>query len=366
MSVLDRYILRIFLNTFGVCFFAFLCLFVIIDSALHSTRFFELKGYSLVLFFFEYYLIRLPVFAQYTLPSVTMVAAVYTFVHLSRRNEIIPIIASGRSLRRTAIPLLAFAILVGGSMAMVDEFILPRLSERLGQTYSVLRTRGAQGGNIQLYGTNGTLLEARHYDYRNENLHGLRFTEIGPNGRRKKLLIAENGKWDSRAGGWVLQKGEVYPFDEKGNHLLSLNEAGLSVQRRDPLPTLYQCEISDEDLHRRNKFFGEFVSLSELQQRVKDFPEIPDMKIQLYSRFAFPWTPLVLLLIGLPTIPVTARYNIFRGLITAFSIALAFYATYFILLDLGGFGHLSPEFAAFGATGSFGGLGLWFFLRGRL
>ncbi len=366
MNVLDRYVLRIFLNTFFVCFFAFLCLFVIIDSALHSTRFFALKGYTLIPFFFEYYVIRLPVFTQYTLPSVTMVAAVYTFVHLSRKNEIIPIVASGRSLRRTATPLLAFAVFVGLCMAMIDEYLLPRLSERLGQTYSVLRTRGAHGGNIQLYGTNGTLLEARQYNYQDESLAGLRFTEIGENGRRKKLLVAEKGNWDSEKQGWILLKGEVYPFDDKGDNLLTTTESGLSVQRRDPLPPLYQCEITEEDLHRRNKFFGEFVSLSEVRQRVRDFPEIPDMKIQLYSRFAFPWTPLVLLLLGLPTIPVTSRFNIFRGLITSFAIALGFYATYFILLDLGGFGNLPPLLASFGATASFGAYGLWSFLRERM
>ena len=90
------------------------------------------------------------------------------------------------------------------------------------------------------------------------------------------------------------------------------------------------------------------------------------MKIQLYSRFAFPWTPVILLLVGLPTIPVTARYNFFRGLVTCFSIALGFYASYFVLLDLGGFGNIPPLFAAFGSTFGFGALGLWWFLRGRL
>ncbi len=366
MSLLDRYVLRIFLNAFGVCIFAFLCLFVLVDFATQSTRFFDLVGYNLPLFFFEYYLIRLPVFAQYTLPSVTMVAAVYTFVHLARRNEIVPIVASGRSLGRTAVPLVAFALLVGGGMALIDEFLLPRLSERLGQTYSVLRSHGDQEGNIQLYGTDGTLLEAREYDYRTETLYSLRFTEIRASGRRRLLLVAETGKWDSGSQGWILDNGTAFPFDEKGGYLLITNEAGSPIRRRDPLPPVYRCEIQVEDLHRRNKFFGEFVALSDLRKRIADFPEVPDIRIRFYSRFAFPWTPLVLLLIGLPTIPVTARYNFFRGLVTSFAVALAFYATYFILLDLGGFGTVPPLLAAFGATGGFGILGLWLFFRRKL
>ncbi len=365
MSLLDRYVLRIFLNAFVTCLLAFLFLFVLIDFATQSTRFFDLEGYSVGAFFLEYYLIRIPVFAQYTLPSVTMVAAVYTFVHLARRNEILPIVASGRSLRRTATPLIVFAVCIGGTMALIDEFILPRLSEHLGQTYSVLRSHGDEEGNIQLYGTEGTLLEAGKYDYRSKTLHSLRFTEIRPTGRRNRFLVAKTGKWSVEENGWILQDGVIHLFDENGNHLLKKNEDGLLIQRQDPLPAVYHCEISEEDLHRRNKFFGTFVAIDDLRQRVRDFPEVPDIRIQLYSRFAFPWTPLVLLLVGLPTIPVTARNNFFRGLITSFSIALGFYASYFILQDLGGFGRIPPLFAAFGATGGFGILGLWLFFRER-
>ena len=96
IRLLDRYILSIFLSALAV----------------FTTAFAMMRHRSLLpllVFVLEYYLLRLPMILTYLLPMVILFAAMFTVFKLSRTNEILPIAASGTSLRRMALPFLLTA-----------------------------------------------------------------------------------------------------------------------------------------------------------------------------------------------------------------------------------------------------------------
>ena len=100
IRLLDRYVLSIFLPAFGLFTVAFLALFLAVDFASNLGKFLDLKSVDLLPFVLRYYGCRLPMMATYLLPVVALFAPIFTVIKLSRTNEILPVAASGTSLRR--------------------------------------------------------------------------------------------------------------------------------------------------------------------------------------------------------------------------------------------------------------------------
>lgn len=365
MILLDRYLYRIFLSAMGVSLVTFLSLFMVIDFASKIQQFFGLEGISLVPFLLEYYGIRVPLFANYILPIVTLFAGVFSMVRLSRANEILPIVASGTSLRRTALPLLLTTVLIGGGSAAIEEFVLPNLSDRLSRTDDLLYSQKGRW-NLVVYGEEGTLVEVERYDHIHLEMHQVRITQLTAAGRKSRVVTARFAKWDGARRAWKLEDGVSFPFDPQGNPVLMVNAEGRRIVRRDPIPPggeLFRSEIEPGDLQERSTFTGEFMRMKDLKARAARLPRIPAIRIQIQSRYSFPWAGLILLLLGLPFASVTTTRSYMKGLLFCFVLVLLFYAAHFLALDMGSEGRLPSLVAAWGAIVGFGAIGVALFVR---
>lgn len=364
MRILDRYVFRIFAAAFAVSFMAFLALFVVVDFASKIARFFSLDGIPLGPFIAKYYAVRLPLFAHYTLPVVTLIASVFTVIRLSRTNEILPIVASGVSLRRVTLPFLLSALLVGAVGAAIEEYALPRLSEPIAATDDLIVSRKTSYRFV-IYGEQGTLVEVGQYDHAKLDMVDVRITQLTRHGRKQIVHVAERGHWDEARRDWILYGGKSYPFDENGDRFL-VEKNGRKILQEIPIPPegrALQTEIRLSDLQLRRRFAGEFLPLVDLVDRSRRLPHVPAFRVQIQTRYSFPVAGLVLLLIGLPFVSAARGHTYLRGLLFCFGIIFAFYAVHFTLLDLGGRGLVDPVAAGWGSTALFGGIGLVLFGR---
>src|SRR5205085_2729499 len=106
-----------------------------------------------------------------------------------------------------------------------------------------------------------------------------------------------------------------------------------------------------------------FAPLISLIHEMNRYPHVPAVVIRVHSRFSFPLSPIVLLLVGLPFVMDPHSKSFVKGLIFCFLLALGYYVTHFECLDMGNRGTIPPIFAAWFPIASFGTAGLIAFSR---
>ena len=110
MQILDRYILIRVLQPFLYCVLGFVSIWLVFDLSENAPTFLENKApLSRVA---EFYLLRVPEIILMSLPVGLLLAILYTFTQMSRRNELISILGAGRSVLRLLAPLLILGLLL--------------------------------------------------------------------------------------------------------------------------------------------------------------------------------------------------------------------------------------------------------------
>lgn len=108
MQILDRYILIRVLQPFLYCVLGFVSIWLVFDLSENAPTFLENKApLSRVA---QFYFLRVPEIILMSLPVGLLLAILYTFTQMSRRNEIISILGSGRSVLRLLAPLLILGL----------------------------------------------------------------------------------------------------------------------------------------------------------------------------------------------------------------------------------------------------------------
>ena len=333
IRLLDRYVLGTFLAALGVFTAAFAALFVTGDVAAKLGKFLELT-IPLLPFMAKYYLLRLPIILAYLLPMVVLFAAMFTVVKLARTNEILPIAASGTSLQRMTRPFFAAALLSAGVMAAMDEYVLARLTSRIGETDHILQSREV---SWSVYDWDGwTKLWALRYDHVNRVMSdGVRVTVSDDNARHVQIVKAKTGRWDEARKRWVIFDGEItWPQETHRKH------GGRPEVRREPIgPEGYVVEarFKPETLRKSGTLWSRLPSspLRELLEEQRRNPHDPKRRMRIHARLAFPLSPIILLLLGLPYVITAHGNSFFKGLFFCFLVSIAYYLAYFAFVELG-------------------------------
>ncbi len=108
MKLLDRYVLRNFLEPFFICFGGFLAIWIIFDISDNSSDFIEarapIKEIAL------YYFTQLPQYSLVCLPVGVLLGLLYSLSRMSRSNELISMLTAGRSVFRVLLPLFGVGV----------------------------------------------------------------------------------------------------------------------------------------------------------------------------------------------------------------------------------------------------------------
>jgi lipopolysaccharide export LptBFGC system permease protein LptF len=110
MSLLDRYVLRNFLEPFLICFFGFIAIWLVFDLSDNGPNFIEARASMKEVAGF--YLTQLPQTILISLPVGMLLALLYSLSQMSRRNEIIAMLTAGRSVVRVLMPLIVIGLLL--------------------------------------------------------------------------------------------------------------------------------------------------------------------------------------------------------------------------------------------------------------
>src|SRR5438309_3586215 len=117
MRLLDRYVIRNFLQVYLYCIAGFISIWLIFDISDNISTFLD-EHISLFLVG-RYYATQVPQVFIILLPVSLLLALLFTLGRMSRANEVVSMLTAGVSLPRVLLPLIGMGLLtVAASMAL--------------------------------------------------------------------------------------------------------------------------------------------------------------------------------------------------------------------------------------------------------
>jgi lipopolysaccharide export system permease protein len=355
---LDRYVARCFLWTYFVTLVFFLGLFLImdlfagLDDVLGAPD--RMGGWDIFLCVLGLYGSGLPFMFAQVAPFVTVTAAVVTVVRLRRANELIPMVAAGRSARRVLLPVFLIAAAVSVLLMVAQEHLLPDLSGARRRFERTLKGRDASLFDKlpHLVDETGTAFICNAYDADERVLIGVRAGRYVADGQRWSFQ-ADRLEWrsGSEGQGWYAVNGHL---EVVGENVV----AGPVTTGRQILPTERvmalkprEIDVLVDDSH------GMGMSSAQIRRLIRRHPGRIGLRLQLHTRRAFALANVVLLLIGLPfAFRGTGRSTIV-GAGLCIVICAAYFAVDTLLRDAAMRGALHPVIAAWTPVVIFAGIG---------
>jgi len=360
MSILDRYVLKKFLIPLSYCVTGFTVIWFIFDlsSSLSSL----LRGGINFSLQFRYYQSQIPAILLLSLPVGTLLALLHGLSAMSRSNEIISMLAAGKSVLRVLRPLLTVGLLLVGVAAYFNWSITPHAQYVRKQMLNEIR----EGRPVE----NSYVMA---HMFRNGHDHRLWFMrrilpkqakwqvedlQIVQQNTRNEVTeewFARRASYDPFKRNWILLQVRHLELDPQGNILKKIDSDRLTIGHWSETPRRVASPAADPN----------HLSVEELREYLAyniDSPpnRLAPYRTHLWYRFALPWQTMVAVLLAGPLGIAYSRHNPLRDVTTAIILffCLIFLDKVFIALGKGN--HVSPFIAAWTPLMGYSVLGFWF------
>jgi lipopolysaccharide export system permease protein len=342
MKILDKYVAKNFLIGYAVTFCVLMGLRIIIDLFVNLDEFAEhadLGTWALISNILTFYGLNSTVYFRDFAGMMTVVAAAFSLGKMVRCNELVAVMASGVSLKRTIAPILILAVLLTGLLLVDQEIVIPLLSDKLVRTHDAIP--GQESYDVWFIGDDtGSLICSKKFDVKTSTLY-------------KPTIIVRSKKtesvWDT-VGRIDAEKAVYNPQDRKW--ILTDGRFASKQSSRDVRQIAsYSSDITPKDIPvRRKSEHKTLLSSAQLSALAAQGQKIKDLS-QLYSQKHFritePIINFVMLMISLPILvcrdPKTMKSAILISfLITAACLVVNFACKLFATEVV--FGQIIPEF----------------------
>lgn len=338
LLIIDRYLLRQFLQTFTICFVSLTGLYIVIDAFANLEEFIDYgpKHGGLLKVLAEYYGYHSLPFFDTMSPILTLIAAMFTMTWIQRHNELTAIEAAGIPKSRVVRPVISAAIAIAFFGALVNrEIVIPRAREHL--------SHNAQ----DLGGSRGQALVPR-YDNETDVLLGGSGSKTYANEQRIERpefylppgldrygtrVLAENAYYkepqNGRPGGYLfVGVEEPEGLENEPSLKLAGHEVLLSPHDHDWLKP-GQCFVASNvtfEYLESSAAFRQYSSTRELirglRNRSLDFGA--SERLAIHARFIQPLQDLTLLFLGLPLVLSRNNRNVFIAIGKCLMLVVAF------------------------------------------
>ena len=359
-NLLDRYVVRTFSSVFLLVVLSGLSIYVVADLTQIADEIFENQvPRSVVLGYYKYMSLQI----LYELsPILVLITTLITFSLLSRTNEVIAIKALGVSLYRIALPAVVMSLLIAAGAAFLESEILPASNERVAELEDIIRGRDSprtyrRADRQWLFARGQYIYNYLHYDPVHQQLQRLQVFELGDDHRLEGRLLAQRAEY-AAGGEWLFDNGWWRRFD------------GVQVTRYDRFeePRIVQFpeepDFFDAELRPPDQ-----MSYRELRQYIEELESagqaVPELKVQLQTKIAYPTISLVMALVALPFAFRLGRQGALYGVGLSIVIGMVFIAIYAFFTTMGETGALPPMVAVWSPNVVFAFLSVYLFLGVR-
>ena len=347
----DKYVFTRLLVITVMVLFIFIFIFIMIDFSENSDDFTD-RGATFTEIWNDYYLNYIPEMIRLVIPVAIFSACLFLTGQLSERLEITAMKAAGVSLYRLIVPFLAFAFISAATISYLDSRIIPKSNQkRIAFEEQYLKQKNERIDRSDIYRelSPNSILQVNYFDDDQQTAYRVRFVDYDSL-QLKKTTIATNMKWIEEKENWLLTSIVERVYTDSGyvETKYSGKDTTLAILPQDLARTssdVYQLTYKEA----RNY-------ITSIQRSGAGGVNIP--KVQLYGRLAYPFSIIVVILIGFSVASVRRRGG--KGVYIAAGLTFSFLYLAFMKIaePFGYYGAIPPEMAATLAHMSFFVLGI--------
>ncbi len=336
-SLLSKYTLRQFFTPFAYCVSGFITIWIIIDLSDNGPYFFEANAPIIAIL--RYYTVQMPQVIVMILPITLLLALLYALSKMSKSNEIISMISTGKSLRMILMPLFFVGFYLSLiSLALNYEWAPEAEGRKKAVMSSMKKDPKAQENR---YAVRARLYRNREdrrtwfvgripFDLAGDKLSNIEIYQADEAGNTKLAYFAEKAAWNYFTRQWRLIRGTAVYFDTDGNVVsqVSFDVRMLSNWRETPWK-IYSGSLIPEQLGIPGLAFHIKTNSDQPARLLAPF------KTHWHYRWALPWSCLGITLIAAPLGIVFSRHGVMGSVAAALLIFFGMLVCENIFLALG-------------------------------
>jgi lipopolysaccharide export system permease protein len=355
VKLLDRYVIRNFLQVYFYCIAGFVSIWLIFDVSDNISTFIDQHiGLSLVA---RYYATQIPQVFIILLPVSLLLSLLFTLGRMSRANEIVSMLTAGISLPRVLLPLFGIGLLTVAATMALNYSLAPHAELARKAILAEAQSRPGRYIQGQVF-RNRTDLRTwfvQNFLHGSNTFNNVQVLQQDANDNIVTSYITSRALYHPETKTWELQNAKVVHYDSSGNIVDEQINPSLTIEHWSETPfRLGSANVQAESL-----------SLPELREYLHfngDFPAtlLAPFRTHLQYRLALPWTCLVVVLMAAPLGIGYSRRGVLGGV--AIAIVLVFLHGYLfthLFLALGEGDHIPAWVAAWMPNIVFTAVGLY-------
>ncbi|MBL9122502.1 MAG: LptF/LptG family permease [Planctomycetaceae bacterium] len=357
MRIIDRYLLRQFVQVFLICFSSLTGLYIVFDAFGNLDEFLRYaeKEGNLLGTMAQYYTYRSIFFFDRTSGVLALIAAMFTVTWIQRYNELTALLAAGLPTRRVMKPVFIAAIGISLVAAASREVIIPRISKQLGRDPKDLA--GDLGRDLQprpdhetgiLFRGKQTFAKEQRIAEPNLLLRNA-LAEFGRQITAKDAFYQPANA--DHAGGYLL-RGVREPADLATRASARLGDRAVIITPQDaPWLEPDECFVASNmtfDQLTGGSQWRQFSSTWQLVRGLRN-PSLDfgaDVRVAIHGRIVQPLLDVTLLFLGLPLVLTRENRNLFLAIGLCMVAVSLFMFVVLASQYIGGVSLVSPAFAA--------------------
>ncbi len=357
--ILDNYILRTFLGYLGLVLASFVVLTLIFT-------FFELLGdiikNHVPLSVVGAYLWNVTPWMLYLMtPLSVLIAVLVTFGVMNRTNELTAMKATGISIYRVIVPVLAIAAAVSVSLYLFDQYYLPEANTRQEAIRNSIKGKPAQTflrpDRKWIFGANNEIYYYQHFDGELNEFSGVSAFKFEPRTFAiTQRIYANHAHWQKDLQGWIFETGWERQIAGDAVRDYRRFDASTFPDLNEP-PTYFKKDVKQSSE----------MNYSELQAYIQDLQQsgfdVVRLRVQLQKKLAYPAIAVVMAILAVPFSLMAGRRGALTGVAVALAIAIIYLVTSNFFEVLGNINYLPAALAAWAPDLLFGLAGGYLILK---
>lgn len=354
MRLLDRYVIRNFLQAYLYCIAGFISIWLIFDASDNISTFLEARVSLRMVG--EYYLSQVPQILVILLPVSLLLGLLFSLGRMSRTNEIVSMLTAGVSVPRVIAPLMVAGLLTTAASTALNYSLSPHADfarKTVLETNSRRQQMGVTGQIFRNRTDNRTWFIQQFFP-KSDDFTTVQVLQQDENDNIVTNYVATRASYHPDTKAWELKMLKVVHYDATGN-----------ISKTDELPSLTITDWSETPFRLSSaNVRAEYLSVPELRDYLffnSDFPAtlLAPFRTHLQYRLALPWACFVVVLIAAPLGIGYSRRGILTSVAAAILLIFAMNFLTHLFLALGEGARVPATVAAwtpnvlFAAIGSF-------------
>ncbi len=295
MKLLDRYVIKNFLQAYIYCIAGFTSIWLIFDISDNISSFLDQRVGLRVAF--RYYTTQFPEVLIILLPVSLLLALLFSLGRMSRANEIVSILTAGISLPRILAPLIGIGLVTVGVTTALNFALAPHAELARKRLLEDAKSKTETFVEAQIFRnrTDSRTWFIQRFRPGHEVFNNVQVLQQDAHNNITTNYLAARATYAPETKAWTLENVKVVHYDRVGN-----------ITDEQVLPAL-KIDNWSETPYRLGSanVRAEYLSIPELREYLhynSDFSptRLAPFYTHLHYRFSLPWTCLVVVCLAAP------------------------------------------------------------------